>query len=83
MPRSILQRVADIVRPGGAVSEEAAGKRAAIALELGVDRVFLEQSFQKLPHFRREMFLGNQREGLVALASPRENGRDSEQRDEQ
>src|SRR5258708_38936750 len=79
MPGAVFQRVADVVRPGGAVGEEAAGKRAAIALELRVHRIFLQQRFQKLSHFRREMFLGNQRDGLVALASPRKNRRRNEQ----
>src|SRR4029077_16214111 len=45
VPRAVFQRVANIVGPGGAVGEQAAGKRAAVALELRIDRIFLEQRF--------------------------------------
>jgi hypothetical protein len=70
MPGAVFAVVANVVGPGGRVGHEVASGVAAIAFELRIDGIFGEQLFNELAGLRCELLLGNQGDGLVALAAP-------------
>jgi hypothetical protein len=75
MPRPVLSIPANIVRPSRSVTHRIVYGRPAVAFELKINWILAQQLENKLPGFRRQVFFGNQRHGLVAFATPSVCGR--------
>ena len=74
MPRAVVAFVTDVVGPRGSVAHRIVYGGAAVALELRVEGIFLEQSEDEFFCFGGEMFFGDEGDGFVAFAPPRAGG---------
>jgi len=70
MPGAVMAFIAHVIGPGGSIHEQVIRGVATPALEFGINGILAEQLLDQLPCFGYEMFLCNERDRLVALATP-------------
>ena len=70
VPGSVFCDAADVVGPSGGVGKKIVRRLGAVALQGWVDRIFGEQFVNELECFGSEILFGEQRDGLMAFATP-------------